>query len=189
MRITSNVPQKAEGYLKQLLKQVDEAAYRSLSKTGIETEAKAKGIIEKEAYDTGELLRSVTSVIYRSPNLLRLVTLATSPHAIFVELGRKPGKFPNLDALTKWVGRKMREQGINTRVNVTYDQLKEMARSGGKKATTAQKAYRQQLAMIYLVGRKIATRGIREKLIFRRLQQEMLEFFRMDLLKELQSIR
>lgn len=187
--IRSNVVPAAEAYLKLKQKQIEDAAFRALSRTGIVAEARVKSIIEKEAYDTGRLLRSVKSTIYRSANELRLVVGTNLVYAFFVEFGRKPGKWPNLDALTAWVGRKLRRQGINARVNVTFDQLKELARTHGKPASAQQRAYRLQLTAIYLIGRKIATKGIRQKLIFRRIQDGVLAYFRVQLARELSLIR
>jgi hypothetical protein len=185
MRIVSNIPQAAEAYIKGLEKKADEAVFRALTKTGIAGEAKAKGIIEREAYDTGDLLRSVNSYVIRYPNEMKLVLQASAEQGIFVEEGRKPGKWPNLDALTKWVGRKLREQGVNTKVNVTFDQLKALAKS----SKGAQKdAYRMHLSMLYLVGRKIATKGIKGKLIFKRIQSGLLKDFRATLMVEFQAI-
>lgn len=185
MRFTSTIPQKADAYFKALEKKVDDAVYRAMVKTGISAEAKAKRIIELEAYDTGELLRSVNSYVARVPNSMALVVQASAEHGINIEKGRKPGKWPNLNALTKWVGRKLRERGVNTRVNLTFDQLKALAKS----STGAQKnAYRTHLSMLYVIGRKIATKGIREKLIFKRIQSAVLKEFRANLMTEFQSI-
>lgn len=183
--VRSTIMPAAEAYLKSVEKQAEEAAYRALTKTGLVGEARIKGIIEREAYDTGRFLRSVNSKIYRSPSELRLVIGTNLEYAVMIELGRKPGKFPNLDALTKWVGRKLRARGVNTRVNVTFAQLKQLA----KTAKGAQKkAYRQHLGMIYLVGRKIATKGIRQKLIFRRIEDGLLRYFQNELSKEMKTI-
>lgn len=185
MRIVSTIPQAAEAYIKSLEKQADAAVHRSLTKTALIGEARVKGIIEKEAYDTGELLRSVNSFIIKYPNAQKLVVQASAAHGINVEEGRKPGKWPNLNALTKWVGRKLREQGVNTRVNISFDQLKALAASSKGKQKDA---YRLHLSVLYMVGRKIATKGIRQKLIFKRIEAGLLRYFRDTLVKEFQSI-
>ena len=69
--IKSNIPEAADAYFRQLWEKVDAAVYRALVRTGLVGEARVKGIVEKEAYDTGRLLRSVTSVIYKNPDLLK----------------------------------------------------------------------------------------------------------------------
>lgn len=189
MTVRSTIPQAADAFVARLKKQVTDAAVRSMHKTGIHGEARAKQIIAQEAYDTGEGLRSVTHEVAVLPEQVKLALFAAAEHMYFVEHGRSPGKWPNLDALTKWVGRKLQEQGIPTRVNITFDQLKALTKTGRKKATAQQKAYRQHLTALYLIGRKIATKGIKEKLIFERLQDELLAYFREDFLKELRAIR
>lgn len=187
--IRSNIVPEADRYISRIGAHVEAAVLRAAQRTALLGEARVKSIIEKEAYDTGRFLRSVTSKILREGDLLRIIIGSALEYAIFIEKGRKPGRWPNLDALVAWVGRKLRKQGINARVNVTFDQLLELARSGHKPATAQQKAYRQQLAAIYLIGRKIATKGIREKLIFKRIQDGLLAYFRAEAQKELKLIR
>lgn len=185
MRIVSTIPQAAEAYIKNLEKQADAAVHRALTKTALTGEARVKGIIEREWYDTGETLRSVNSLIVRLPDSQKLILQATAEQAIIGEKGRKPGKWPNLNALTKWVGRKLREQGVNTRVNISFDQLKALAASSKGKQKDA---YKLHLSVLYMVGRKIATKGIRQKLIFKRIEAGLLRYFRDTLVKEFQSI-
>src|SRR5436305_974333 len=108
--IRSDIPEKGDEWLQGLQKQVEDIVYRALVKAALLGEQQVKGIIEKEAYDTGRLLRSVTSTILKSPYLMRLVLGTNLDYAIFVEQGRKPGKWPNLDALVSWCGRHMRRQ-------------------------------------------------------------------------------
>ena len=186
--IKSDIEQKGNAWLKQIEQQAELAVRRAMTRTAVVGEARVKGIMEKEAYDTGRLLRSVTSAIYADKDLLRLVIGSNLDYAINIEKGRKPGKWPNLDALTQWVGRKLRRQGINAMVNVSFDQLKQLAKSGHKPATAQQKAYRLQLAAVFLIGRKIATKGIRQKLIFGRIQDGLLTFFRTEVQKEMKAI-
>ncbi|QDT46166.1 hypothetical protein Pan258_01830 [Symmachiella dynata] len=187
-KVTSNIVQNGDEWLKEIEQDVEDATYRAMTKTGLVGEARLKGIIEKEAYDTGRLLRSVNSIIQRLPNEIRLVIGTNLEYAFYLEHGRKPGKWPNLDALTKWVGRKLRQQGVGTRVNVSFDQLKSLARTNGKKATKAQEAYRAHLSALYLIGRKIATKGIRGKFIFQRIEAGLLTYFRRELETELNRI-
>lgn len=185
----SDIVPKSEAYLRSLEAQVELAVKTAMQRTGLVSEARVKSIFEKEAYDTGRALRSVTFKISKEYDQYVLTIGSNLAYVFMLEFGRKPGKWPNLDAITQWVGRKLRRQGVNTRVNVTYDQLKQLAKSGGHKATAAQKAYRQHLAVVYLVGRKIATKGIREKLIFTRIKDGSLAYFRAELNKQLQLLQ
>lgn len=189
--IKSNIEQVAVQWAKDAEKKLAAAVHRALTKTGMVGEARIKGIIEKEAYDTGRFLRSVNSVIYVSPDNMRLVIGTDVAYAIYLEHGRKPGKWPNLDALVKWVGRRLREKGVNATVNVTFDQLKEMAKTRGKKggSTAKAKVAREHLAALYLIGRKIATKGIREKLIFKRIEDGLLAYFRSQLQTEINALQ
>lgn len=185
MKVKSNIPQKAEEYFARLEREMIGAVERAMTTTGIRGESLAKRSIKQDAYDTGDLLRSVNHYIQRHPDLMTLIVQATAEHAIIIEKGRKPGRFPNLNALTKWTGRKLREEGINTRVNVSFDQLKALAAT----STGKQKdAYRAHLSFLYAVGKSIATRGIKGKMIFKRLERELLTFFRNELQKELNAI-
>ena len=195
VRVRSDIPQKAEQYLQETFSQAEAAVRRAMVKTSLVGESRVKGIMEREAYDTGRLLRSVTSEIKRMPNEIRLIIGSNLEYAPMVEHGRKPGSghgknFPNLNALVKWTGRKLRQQGISARVNITFDQLKEMAKTKKKsgEASSQAKIARKHLSFVYLVGRKIATKGIREKHIFKRIEEGLLAYFRAEALKELNSI-
>lgn len=189
VKVQSDIVAVGDRMLDSLDKKTESAIFRAMQQTGLVGEARVKGIMEKEAYDTGRALRSVTHTVRREGDIMRLVVGTALEYVIAIEKGRKPGKWPNLDALTKWVGRKLRKEGVNTRVNVTFNQLKELARTGGKPATAQQKAYRTHLTVLYLVGRKIATRGIRGKMIFQRIQDGLLAYFRAQAQKELNLIR
>lgn len=186
--VRSDIVPKAQAFLKDVERQAEAAVLKAMIRTSIVGEKRVKGVMQKEAYDTGRLLRSVTSEIQRGNDEIRLILGSNLEYAIHVEEGRKPGKWPNVNALLKWVGRQLRHKGINTRVNVTLEQLKQMARTGGKPATDQQKAYRKHLEVLYLVGRKIATKGIRGKLIFKRLEEGLLAYFRQEAQKELNAI-
>ena len=188
VKINSNIVQATDEWLKQIEEEVNDATFRAMTKTGLVGEARIKSIVEKEAYDTGRLLRSVNTTIETLPEEYRLTIGTNLEYAFYLEHGRKPGKWPNLDALTKWVGRKLRQQGINTKVNVSFDQLKQSAKSNGKKATKSQQAARAHLTAVYLIGRKIATKGIRGKYIFSRIEDGLLAYFRQELQNELNHV-
>lgn len=189
VKIQSNIEQVADEWLEDVEQQVEDATYRAMVKTGLVGEARVKSIVEKEAHDTGRLLRSINAEIKKSGVNMELVIGTNLEYAVYLEEGRKPGKWPNLDALTKWVGRKLREQGVATRVNIKFDQLKQLARTNGKKATKQQQAYRAHLSALYLIGRKIATKGIRGKYIFKRLEDGLLAYFRKELADELSHVK
>ena len=180
MQFRSDLPQKADEFFDGLEKRVADIAYRAAVKTTLVAEARVKGIVEQEAFDTGRALRSVTSEVRRSVDAVVMTTGTNLDYFVDIEFGRKPGKWPNLSAIVAWAGRQLRRQGVNTRVNVSFDQLKALARTGGKPATAQQKAYRQHLDFVFLVGRKIATKGIRQKLIFKRLEPAMLAYYRKE---------
>lgn len=188
VKVKSNIDKVAGDWEKELKALVEGAVRRAMTKTGLVGESRAKGVLEREAFDTGRLLRSVNSIIDESGGELRLSIGTALEYAVAIEEGRKPGKFPNATAIVQWSGRQMRRRGMNARVNVTLDQLKQMARTNGKPATKQQKVYREQLAMAYLVGRKIATKGIRGKYIFKRLEDGLLAYFRKELEQELKKI-
>lgn len=191
VQVRSNIPEKAQEYLQELLSETERVAYRAAVKTSLVGESRVKGIMQKEAYDTGRLLRSVTSEIKQSPDELKLIIGSNLEYAVTVEYGRKKGKWPNLTALVKWTGRKLREKGINARVNITFDQLKQMA--GGKRkngqASKQSEIARKHLSFVYAVGMNISKKGIKEKLIFKRIEDGLLGYFRNELQKELQSLR
>lgn len=161
------------------------ATTRAFVKTGLVGEKRAKGIAELEAYDTGAFLRSIGFEIEQLPKSVKMMLGSTLEYAFYLKKGRKPGKFPNLDAMVAWTGRKLREQGINTRVTVSFDQLQQLAKSSSGKQ---KQAYRQHLSFLYLVGRKIATKGIREKRIFGRIEDGLKRYFIEELTKELRAI-
>lgn len=184
-KITSNARQVGKQLRTGVEKRVVDGTRRAMTKTALVGESRIKGIVQREAFDTGMLLRSINSVIDQLPNEMKMTIGTNLEYAYFIEFGRKPGKFPNLDALVGWTARKLKAQGINTRVNVSFSQLQDLARTGGKRATKQQQAYRAHLSAIYLIGRKIATKGIEQKLIFTRVQNGLLRFFRNELIKQL----
>lgn len=154
-------------------------------KTGLVGEKRVKNIIERESYDTGAFLRSIGFEISQTQKSVKMILGSTIEYAFYIEEGRKAGTFPNLDALVAWSGRKLREHGVNTRVTVTFDQLKELAKAA---TGTQKKAYRQHLSFIYLVGRKIATKGVKEKRIFSRIKDGLGRYLRESLKTELRAI-
>ena len=184
----SNVVPAGKEFFDDLNNQITNATYRAMTKTGLVGEARVKGIVERESYDTGRLLRSVKATIFTSPAAMRLVIGTNLDYAIQVEEGRKPGKWPNLDGLTKWVGRMLRRKGVGTKVNISFDELKAAAKTGGRPPNAAQKAARVHLSVLFLVGRKIATKGIKQKYIFKRIENGLLSYFRKELNAELAKI-
>lgn len=191
VRVRSNIGSEAEKWLKEQEVDLRGAVMLAMKRTQLTGEARIKGIIEKEAHDTGRFLRSITSNISTEADQIILAIGTNLEYAVAIEEGRKPGKWPNLNALVKWVGRKLREKGINARVNITFDQLKAMARSGnGKKKKKNSEAViaRQHLAMLYLVGRKIATKGIRQKLIFKRIEAGLQAYLADQIAKEIKAL-
>lgn len=191
VRVVSTIVNGGIEWLDSIERQVIKATLKVANHTALLGEKRVKSIMEKEAYDTGRLLRSVNSSVSLLRDYVHLSIGTNLEYAFYVEYGRKPGKFPNVDAIVRWVGRKMREKGINARVNVTFDQLKAMAaqKTQRNNPSSQAKIARQQLTAAYLVGRKIAKKGITQKLIFKRLEDGLLSYFSSLLANELQLIR
>ena len=171
--------------LKLFPKKLRKAVTRAFGKTGIQGEEAAKKNAQRRSFDTGAFHRSIEHEIEQLPQSVLLSVHSDLEYAQFIEEGREPGKFPNLDALVGWTGRKLKSQGINTVTQSSFDNLKQLAKNatGQKKA-----AFRQHLAFIYLVGRKIATKGIEEKRIFADIERALRRFFLQELSKEIRAI-
>lgn len=190
MKIISNIPEVADRWARRVEDDVRKAVQRAALRTARVGELRIQGIIEREAFDRGTFRQSISAVVRVLDAEVVLTISSALEYAFYIEHGRKPGKWPNLDALTGWVGRMLRKEGINTRANITFDQLQQLARqkTQGGKASAQAKAARKHLAAVYLIGRKIATKGIKQKLIFKRVEDGLLRFLRQELEKELNFI-
>lgn len=118
---------------------------KSLMLTGLQLKQDIQTEIRKEKFvDTGELAKSV----FVKKNMLWVVVGSDRPQAYVAEYGRKPWKFPNMNGLVGWSIRKL---GLKGKKTWSYDS--QPAETKG---------------VIYLVARKIAKKGIRERKIFSR---------------------
>lgn len=120
--------------------------------------------LRKDSYDTGNLARSI---VYRKVDDYTVEVGSALEYAAVREYGRKPGTFPNLDALVGWSARKGMITGGATQ---RYDDL-----------------YYKDKGTIFLIARAIATRGIEWKHTFRnvfnREKQNILDLYT-DLMKQ-----
>lgn len=106
--------------------------------------------IEVDSYDTGNLARSIT---YRQVSDGVVEVGTNLEYAPVREYGRKPGTFPNLDALVGWSAR--HGMLIYGGATSSYDALHYKDRS-----------------TIYLIARAIAIRGIKGKGTFQRVYNQ-----------------
>ena len=98
--------------VKKLAMTSDEA----LKKVWLVLEEAIKYELESDSYDTGNLASSVNTKLVRS----WVVEVGTNlEYALAREHGRRPWKFPNLDAMAAWAGRKGIIQGATSK----YDDL------------------------------------------------------------------
>lgn len=102
-----------------------------------------------DSYDTGALARSVT---YRQVEDGVVEVGTNLEYAPIREYGRKPGTFPNLDALVGWAARKGM---ITGGASQKYDTL-----------------HYKDKGVIYLVARSIALKGIEGKHTFMRVYEQ-----------------
>jgi len=116
----------------------------ALKKTGLYLETKIKEQVKDKAYDTWDFLRSVNS---RLINEETVRVWSNRIQAWIMEYWRRPGKFPNLDALVWWAWRHWFHKDRKTK---PYDALSNEAK--GK---------------VYILARSIAKKWIKPRRIFR----------------------
>ena len=145
---------------KSALQKVYQTPWKALYKTWLYLETKIKEEIKDEAYDTGDFLRSVNTRKVRE-NEVRVGS--NHIQAWIMEYWRKPGKFPNLDALVWWAWRHWFHKDSRTK---PYDSLSNEAK--GK---------------VYVLARGIARKWIKPRRIFR----DTFERLKKDLNKKYQK--
>lgn len=112
-------------------------------------QGKLREQLEVDSYDTGNLARSVT---YRQIKD-GLVEVGTNlEYAAVREYGRKPGTFPNLDALVGWTAR---HGMITGGASMKYDDLHYIDKG-----------------TIYVIARAIAIKGIKGKHTFEKVYEQ-----------------
>ena len=135
--------------LNKVLDKIKISSDKALEYCGEYLADKIKEQVEEDSYDLGGLANSIT---YRTvkPGLVEVGS--NLEYAPVREYGRKPGTFPNLDALVGWTARK----GMITKGNTTanYDDL-----------------YYKDKGVVFLIARAIATRGIEGKHSFSKVYQ------------------
>lgn len=179
----SNLKAAIEDYKKEFAK---DFAQR-LEKTMIRASARIERFLKKEARihnfptdrpagisNTGTFANSIFSNVNKIGAIAyQIETGAGVEYAEFIEFGRAPGKFPNLDAISSWVGKKF---GFGN-VQSSFDTVKAKAEGGDRKA-------REHLQVVYLVGRKIADKGIKGRFFFMRNETRVLEIVLEEIRKE-----
>ena len=133
----------------KFIKQVKMDANKALLYCGEYLQGKLREQLSIDSYDTGALARSVTYRLVEDG----VVEVGTNlEYAAIREYGRKPGRFPNLDALVGWSARHgMIEGGATQR----YDEL-----------------HYKDKGVIFLVARAIARRGIQGKHTFENVYEQ-----------------
>lgn len=127
----------------KFIRDVKRDANKALLYCGEYLQGKLREQIEVDSYDTGDLARSVTYRLVKDGE----VEVGTNlEYAAVREYGRKPGTFPNLDALVGWTARKGMITGGAT---MRYDDLHYIDKG-----------------TVFLVARAIAVRGIKGKHTF-----------------------
>lgn len=134
--------------LDKLLKNFKMSSDKALLYCGEYLASKLKEQVEKDSYDLGNLANSIT---YRKARPGVVEVGSNLVYAPVREYGRKPGTFPNLDAL---VGRTARKKMIKGGATQSYDSL-----------------HYTDKGVVFLVARAIATRGIEGKYTFKKVLQ------------------
>lgn len=133
----------------KFIKQVKMDANKALLYCGEYLQGKLREQLSIDSYDTGALARSVTYRLVEDG----VVEVGTNlEYAAIREYGRKPGRFPNLDALVGWSARHGMITGGATQ---RYDEL-----------------HYKDKGVIFLVARAIARRGIQGKHTFENVYEQ-----------------
>lgn len=133
----------------KFIKQVKMDANKALLYCGEYLQGKLREQLSIDSYDTGALARSVTYRLVEDG----VVEVGTNlEYAAIREYGRKPGRFPNLDALVGWSARHGMITGGATQ---KYDEL-----------------HYKDKGVIFLVARAIARRGIQGKHTFENVYEQ-----------------
>ena len=89
--------------LDEILKSVEKKSGIALMKCWMYLEGKLKDEVKNDSYDTWQLARSITTTQVSENKVLVGTNL---DYALIREYGRKPWKFPPLQALVGWTARK-----------------------------------------------------------------------------------
>ena len=89
--------------LDKVIAQVEKKSSNTLLKIWMHLEQKLRKEVENDSYDTGQLARSINT---QKISNTKVVVWSNLEYALVREYGRKPWKFPPLDALVGWTARK-----------------------------------------------------------------------------------
>lgn len=97
-----------------------------------------RGLVDEGKYATGSLVDTVSYGVKVNSEGKAVIQISAADYLRYVDKGRKPGKFPNITAISNWVSakgisqdavfpiaRKIAEQGIPA-TNVLRDSIKEV---------------------------------------------------------------
>lgn len=87
----------------KVIADVEKKSGNALLKVWMYLEQKIKKQVEKDSYDTGQLARSITTQKISDE---KVVVGTNLEYALIREYGRRPWKFPPLQALVGWTARK-----------------------------------------------------------------------------------
>jgi hypothetical protein len=115
-------------------------------------------IVTRTDVNRGRLRGGIHSHQERSPGVARgIVSVAGIPYAIPVEVGRKPGTMPPVDAIQRWV----HDKGLGGRTRV----VKSGRNAGQERLVRAPANVERQIA--WAIAIKIKRQGIKGKFMFR----------------------
>ena len=133
----------------KFIKKIQMTSTRALMYCGEYLQGKLQDELRKDSYDTGNLARSI---VYRKVDDYTVEVGSALEYAAVREYGRKPGRFPNLDALVGWSARHGMITGGATQ---RYDNL-----------------HYKDKGTIFLIARAIAVRGIKGKHTFENVYEQ-----------------
>lgn len=129
--------------LKKVSKDLINKSDKALLQAGLYLEGKLREGVKEDSYDRGEFARSINTRLTR-PGVVAIGSNLI--YAVTREYGRKPGTFPNFDAIAWWTRRK----GM-TNSGSSYDGMSSEDRS-----------------IVYLVARKIKLQGTPAQYTFKK---------------------
>lgn len=143
--------------------------------------ALTKNLQEEDKIATGNLIQSIKFPV-KVFGTKYVATLSMDDYWKFVEEGRKPGSFPPVDKILQWTI----EKGLT--LNPLSNRRKKLIR--GLKHKKLKKAVKQiskeklRKSLAFLIGRKIATKGIEPTHFVKKVMtQELIDNLRRDIQK------
>ena len=127
----------------KVINSIENKSSKALKKVWTYLEWKIRKQMEKDSYDTGHLAESINT---KQINNEKVVVGTNVEYALVREYGRRPWKFPPLDAL---VGRTARKGIIN-----------------GNKTARFEDLHYEDKGKVFIIARAIAVKGIQGKHTF-----------------------